>query len=456
MERPRIVLLVVLDTLAAGHVSHLGYHRRTTPNIDALAAEGVSFESALTPATYTLAAIPSLLTGLLPDRHGVTAYRHRLAPEQTTMAELLARAGYRTFGAGANLNGGPRYGNDGGFEEWIEVYLGPGPDGAQRAERHGEEMHLPRADEFPPILRARLERLQPGERLFAYLHVREPHGPYDAPESFHRHFVDEHTPQPFERGDRKRIQADIRGLELPPPHSVAEVVRMYDFNVLWADDQLGRMLDELRRLGLYEDALIVVTSDHGEAFWQHGLAGHGRGLFEEEARIPLVFKLPSSMAAARGLGVRAQASLLDVLPTLGELLDLPVPERALDGRSLLPHLLGREADEERELLLRAYDSTGRFALRTRTEKAIARVAADEWGARRIEALELYDLALDPLELRDLAAEEPERALRAGRRILEILAALEPTSRPHGLELTGSELHLLTKLGYAGGEDSGER
>ena len=131
---PRVVLVVVQDTLGAKHVSHLGYPRETTPHLDRLARDGVSFSRAMTAATYTLSSISSLLTGRLPDRHGLVLYSQRLSDEERTMAEMLREAGYRTAGFCCAINGSSRFGDAQGFEEFEELFLGPGPEGALRVE----------------------------------------------------------------------------------------------------------------------------------------------------------------------------------------------------------------------------------------------------------------------------------------------------------------------------------
>lgn len=207
------MVLVVLDTLSAFHVSHLGYDRATTPNLDALAADGISFEQTVAPASYTVASIPSLLTGRLPDRHGLVWYRMVLPQSETTLADLLAAAGYSTYGAIAVANGGPAYGNDKGFHQFLEVYEGPGGPGAQVFEHRGRIVHVPRADEFLPLVQARLDQRGPDEPLLLYLHVLEPHGPFDPPLEFKRQIRDERFPHVYEEGDRERIQAALTELE---------------------------------------------------------------------------------------------------------------------------------------------------------------------------------------------------------------------------------------------------
>lgn len=451
-ERPPLVVLVVLDTLAAGHVSHLGYDRLTTPNLDRLAAEGVTFEAAITPATYTVAAMPSLWTGQLPDRHGVLSYEHRLPPDRETLPELLARAGYRTFGLVANPNAGPRYGNERGFEEFVEVYVGPGPAGAVQGELEGELWNLPRADQFPPLVDRVLDRTADDEHVFLYVHVLEPHDPYDPPLSFKQQFVDERMPHPYVPGERTALRLGVGEDQLPPEEDRERLIRLYDANILWADHVLGEILDGLRERGLYDSALILVTSDHGESFWGHGTWGHGYTVHESEVAVPLVLKLPADQGP-RGARVPALVSLLDIVPTLGELLDLRSPAGHLDGRSLVPYLWDPGApDWGRRFLVRSYEGVGEFALRSARLKAIARVERGDEGLA-VVGVRLYDLARDPLEELDLAPERPRVAAEWGREILELLEHLDtvrPTDAQAAGELSGADRELLERLGYVGG------
>jgi arylsulfatase len=441
------VVLVVFDSLAAGHVSHLGYDRLTTPNLDALARDGVSFEQAITPASYTVASIPSLLTGRLPDRHGLTWYDKRLPTTETTVTELFRQAGYSTFAGVSILNGGAVYGNMQGFDEYVETYLGAAGPGGETIEHKGRLMHLARADEFLPLVRERLDRLRDDERLFLYLHVLEPHVPYDPPLAYKQHFEDERFPGPYQEGDRKRLQGRLGRGELDQ-EVIEGVAHLYDSNVFWADENLGKLLDELRERGLYEDALVLVTADHGEAFWQHGLQSHGKQLYEEEVRVPMVVKLPAGRKRG-GIRLPHLVSTLDILPSLCDWLELPLPPADLDGRSFAPIVNDPRAAAAREaVFLRSREDTRQFGLRLPHAKAILHLPADPSAE---PSLELYDLRTDPAELEDLAPTRPEQAARLRGTILEFLETLAGDEAAERRPFEEVELLLLEELGYAGVE-----
>lgn len=445
-RRPRVVLFVVIDALAAGHVSHLGYDRLTTPNIDALAGEGVSFAQAITSATYTVASIPSIHTARLPDRHGLVWYRRRLPEEEVTLAELLRDVGYRTVGFTGVNNGGPRYGIGQGFERFEEIYLGAGGEGAEVYEFNGRIVHMPEASEYVPEVAGVLDGLGEDESLFLYLHFLEPHTPYDPPRSFKERFVDQGAPVPYAEGDRERIRRALGRGELTPQLQ-GGTIRLYDSNIAWVDHNLGLIFELLRERGLHEGALIVVTSDHGEAFWQHkGITSHGHSLFDEEARVPLIVKLPAGWGPS-GVVVEELASNIDIVPTIAELLELPMPERVLDGVSLVRYLGGLGGGPPRaDILMRARQDVAYFGLRSAEEKAVIRVDPD---SMELLSVELYDLRSDPEERHDLAAERPERAQELAAEILTRLGKLDGAHRVRVEQplVGGAELKLLEALGY---------
>lgn len=445
LGRPPVVL-IVLDALHADHVSHLGYERETTPMLDALAAEGVSFESAFAPAPYTLASIPSLLTGRRPDSHGVTSRLAALPESETTLAELLERAGYRTLGAVANLNGGPEFGTGQGFDELVELYVPGGEDEVDQVDRSGTGFHLPQADEFPPLVERWLAERGAGDGPpFLYLHVLEPHSPYTPPEPFRSRFLDPDYAGPYASGDTETLVRNKQG-KLAADAADREAVRaLYDGNLSWADHNLGRVLDLLRAAGLYDDALIAVTSDHGEALWQHGQWGHNEQLYDEMLRVPLVIKFPRGTPPAALAGQRptALASILDLVPSLCEWLDLPVPPTGLDGTSLTPALTG-VAPAGRELLLRTHHRIPHVGLRTATHKTI--VHRHEQTGETTD-VEYYWLEVDPEERNDLAE---RRAKEVGPNIVELedwIRRATVNRARRDVPLTVMERRMLEKLGY---------
>jgi arylsulfatase A-like enzyme len=442
LESPPVVL-IVLDALHAEHLSHLGNERETTPVLDALAAEGVTFEACFAPAPYTSASIPSILTGRLPDRHGVVD-RSRILPEaETTIAEVLAAAGYETFGAVGNLNGSSLFGCDQGFDNYVEVFRAE--DGRSVDAVRGEEtLHVATAFDFPPVVAGWLEERDPARPPFLYLHVLEPHEPYAPPQEYRDRFLAADSASELGKPGTSGLQQmkAIRdgGLVLDDQGRAA-LEALYDANLAFVDQVVGQLLGQLRGAGLYDDALILVTSDHGEAFWQHGELGHNTTLYDEMLHVPLIVKLPGE-DAPRGLRVGPQVSVMDLFPSLCEWLDLPAPAVQLDGVSLTPYLRDPDAvDPGRLLVMRTNTDPPDLALRREGAKTI--VLRPQAGEEfRVEH---YLLDEDPDETRDLGQDPAEEDLRW---LWDWNTRTTPEFEQENAELSDAESELMDDLGYA--------
>lgn len=437
------VVLIVFDAMGAGHIGHLGYPLETSPNLDALAAEGVSFSKAFAPASYTLASIPSLFTGRLPDRHGVTQAEHILPAEEVTLAETLAARGYQTFGAIANIQGGPLHDLEQGFEVYEELYrVEDGSTGG-----HGMEIVPP--ERFGPVLEDWLVGRDTARPPFLYLHVLQPHMPYAPPAEFRAGLVDPQYAGHFKDGMTREWMiefANSGGRIIPgtgpdkiPLEDATAVKGLYDGNIRYSDAQLGTFLDALRAVDLYDDALIIVTSDHGESMWEHGQLGHSRQVFDEMVHVPLVVKFPKSAGVPSGQ-VSALTSLMDVYPSICSWMDLPAPGE-LDGQPLAGVLGGIE-DPERELYLRSFHREPVVALRGRAHKALIETDRETEEERQL----FFDLAADAAE-KDPIKDSDHPALA---RLVALRAELEALDagavRSEGP--TAEESALIQELGYA--------
>lgn len=436
------ILLVVLDALDAGHLRHLGYERATSPNLDALAAEGVSFERALSPAPYTLAGIPSLLTGRLPDTHQLTRKTRPLRASEVTLAEMLQGAGYKTFGAVSNPNGSSMFGCEQGFEVYHEPFRAS-------ADVSREEFQLPDSADYPDLLREWLAATPEGTPGFYYMHLLEPHSPYDPPEPYRSTFLDPEYRGPMERGATQVLVDSENGLIELSAADRAATIDLYDANVLYADEIFRRLVDALKEAGVYDEAIVIVTSDHGEAFWQHGHWGHNDFLHEEMLRVPLIVKLPGQ-GAPRGRVVEGLASTIDVLPSLAAWVGAPSPSELVEGHAL-DGLIAGERRGDRELFLRTNSDVPNVGLRTPDAKTI--VLRDEETRKRV-GVEHFDLVRDPGELAPIAdpgEAEEARLVRvmewAYRKWEEQRAARgEPVQ-----ELSDAAKELLESLGYVDGD-----
>ncbi|MDG1499406.1 MAG: sulfatase [Planctomycetota bacterium] len=443
------VVIILFDAFSAKHVSHLGYGKQTTPNLDQLAAEGTTFENAFSPTPYTLASIPSLLTGRLPDRHGVTQAEHILPEHEITLAELLAERNYQTFNALANIQGGALHKLEQGFEIYEELFRGSDdPKGA---------IDIVEPTAFPEVL----ERWQASRDVerppLYYLHVLQPHMPYDPPTETLAGLVNPNYDGPFKDGITKEWMVDFtmkggQAIIGEGPNRISKadarhVRGLYDGSIVECDRVLGEIVAGLKKSGVYDDALIIVTSDHGEAMWQHNVLGHSSTVFDEMMHVPLVVKLPKDMESPVKR-VSNITSLMDIMPSICAWMDVPAP-RDLDGEPFA-QLINESPDEDRRLLMRTYHRDPVIASRSAKDKIIS----SPGGAGQPRNARHFDIAQDKAEKRGqkVLPETPEHALALQLEAdFEALWALD-AGTVTDQEQSAAEIKALAELGYTDNEN----
>jgi arylsulfatase A-like enzyme len=452
---PPNVLLISIDSLRPDHLHCYGYGPETSPNIDRLAAEGVVFEHVIADSSWTLPTHVSLLTGLTSQVHRVTFDGHRLAPERTTLPEVLGAAGYRTHGIWSGPYLHPIFGFDQGFGpgDYVGV-IGPsayddpdffGGDDPREVARTRRQLNQAshRTITSPAVTRRAVDFLEAhgNEPFFLFLHYFDVHYDYVPPEEIWRRFDPDYrgnlTSVPF--SDDGRINREM------PEGELRHLRALYDGEIFFTDHYVGRLLDALERLGLADETLVVLTSDHGEEFFEHGEKGHRKNLFDETLRVPLVLRLPGHLEA--GTRVTTQARHIDVLPTILDLLGLDGPEE-VQGRSLVSASEGEAEPASREALSRLVlpGSRSSVALRTAAWKLIVRGDEERSPA-------LYDLVADPDEARPLEAEAHAQRLADAE---SVLARWETDEARLAASLPSSEIEIevpqdvrdaLEQLGY---------
>ena len=432
--RPDVLVLLV-DALRADHVSAYGYRRPTTPAIDALAADGVSFRQAVAASTFTKTSVASLFTGRFAYQHGVYWGSRRLdggavvadllPARETTLAESLAARGWLT-------------------QAWIQnshliAPMGFGQGFVDYRDNQGAIGRIHRG--VFPFLRG------PGRRypFFAYLHYIDLHDPYRPPPPYDTLFGD--GADPYAGLDVEQwgayLEAVRRGERRPEPERIERMRAAYDGQLRAIDDEIGRLLAELKRLDLYDRTLIVLTSDHGDAFYEHGFIAHSTVPYEELVRVPLIVKLPGGRFAGRS--VDEQVRLVDVMPTVLAAVGVDPPAE-IAGCNLLPLVRGGELPAEcgRAVIEIAEDGAYPIAaVRTDRFKYIHHQHRDD---------ELYDLFADPGERTDLlAAGEPPTEIAADAEDLRrtALAAVAARREASGdqIELDRALRDQLKALGY---------
>jgi len=379
-SNPPSVLLISVDTLRADHLGIYGYPRPTSPTIDALGRSGVVFEKALTTAPWTLPSHVSLLTGLYPGFHGVQDDGTKLAAEIPMLAEAFRKLGYHTLAVVSHVYVSSEFGLDRGFDSFDDSLIAGG------AKNPIAEVVV---DHF---LDAMSE--VPEGRFFAFVHLFDPHWSYTAPEPFFTRFAD-----PSYRGP---IDGSIEALTpfFPPnqpmqPADLRQAIDLYDGEIAYTDAQIGRLLDELWKRGRLENTVIVFTADHGEEFKEHGQLGHGKTLFHEMMRIPLIISGHPVFSA--GTRRRDVVSLIDVAPTLLH----------LAGGEAMPGVQGMSLVEERPPEEIVFGESLRFGMDMRmaylgNDKLIHHLVGDNRA--------YFNLATDPAERRRMREDPTQGTL----------------------------------------------
>jgi len=410
------VLLYIVDTLRADSLGCYGNDETATPQIDAFASEGVVYENAYANAPWTRASIASILTGLYPTRHLTRDRRDRLPEGLSSLAELLSEAGYTTGFVNTNPNVGSVFGFASGFDTMMELYAREKP-GLVRT----RELVTP-SDE---VTRRAIDWIDRANRpwLLVVLTI-DPHSPYAPPERFDRYGGDYRGNA---RGGRGWLERD----DLSDADK-ARIASLYAGEVSFNDDSFGALISHLRDGEQLDRTLVIFTSDHGEEFWEHGTRGHGKTLSEAVSRVPLVLRPPS--ARARTTRVERAVELVDIVPTVLALLDLPAPP-GLDGRNLL----AAETSSSRPLF--AHLEMGGRRLVSVTDPPLKLVWDLEAGTRT-----LIDLAGAEREIAEGEQETERERLWAALEAIMMRSAVDRAERVEG-ELPADVQDALRALGY---------
>jgi len=424
------VILIVVDCLRADHLGAYGYAHDTSPWIDQLAAESVLFEHVVAQSNWTKPSMASLLTGTQVSQHGLREGRlagrvaesaeeldgHTLSESLTTWAEALAALGYETAG----------FVNQGhltdymGFAQGFSTY------------EYGLQ---------DPVVESRFTEWLAGVGdavPFGYVHLLDLHFPYNPPEHVDRFF--DGTDRPM-RDIMQANPAGIRQLMETRPleqSEIDEIRALYDGEVVVVDDRVGRILRALRDEGLYDDAIIVVTADHGELLLEHDALEHGGDrLYEPVLRIPWIMRLPGGQHG--GTRVAGSVQMADILPTVLGLLDA-APPAGIAGRDALVRL--DEPDRRWPILAETSDVEGPRALYTDELKFVFRADG---------TTQVFDPIADPDEVHDLVDEISASRLFAAAQLLEEMAAANRVFAS-GLdqqraELAPAQIEQLRALGY---------
>ncbi len=469
------VVLLTIDALRADAVSYAGYRYETTPELDRLAGQSTVFLTAISSHLGTPPAMSSLMTGLFPSFEGVEKWHRPThhgfsdlnSPEEKegltnnvlTLAEILSASGYKTAGFSSNANLTARSQFHQGFDHWdqfVEYW-----QKYTKPRDHPLKYSYPTADVVVDNVVSWLDEEAADDPFFLWLHIMEPHSPYLPPEPFNRlfgHNYAEATDLEINEGLYRllieqypgtppKVYASYESLDLTKEELMEHARGLYDGDLRFGDQEIGRFFKELKDRSLWDRTLLIVTADHGEEFLDHGHVTHHllEPGPEELIRVPLLIRTPWDTERR---DVDDVVRLVDLAPTVLDLLDLGSAASGMDGTSLRPLLEG-----QRMAPLTAFMSGVDFGI-AREARWKYRLERARPGALESRHERLFDILADPLEHDDVAAENPEVFERLRGRYQEFAHHL--LNRSESGALTGESPEIdpelrrrLEALGYTG-------
>jgi arylsulfatase A-like enzyme len=454
---PRGVVLFFIDTLRRDRLDAYGFERQTAPNLARLAAEGVRFQDAIAQGAWTKVSAPSILTSTYPTSNGIYELNHRMPASGATLAEVFREAGYATWATSS----GRFTGRGSNLHQGVEILHEAESLPADSRGKNAREF----VDRFLPWLES-----HSGVPFFAMVHAIDPHSnyepnrPYDslwaAPDAKKKHQewterVKPFIESPFMKNLGLPLRSELEKAGIDPEEFVAIERDWYDGSVRGADVELGRVLEKLDELGIAEDTLVVVFSDHGEEFLEHGGHFHEENVYGELINVPLVFRWPGVLPQGRVVPETVQ--MLDLAPTVLDLAGLAIPG-SMQGQSLRPLLLGPgEASRWKPRPAISEWRRRTDQLGTRIVDAFS-VIEGEWKLIRnverpsgVPEFELYQHLSDPLDQKNVASEHPEVVERLAQQLEAwhrwAIERKLPSDDEAVSKMSSEELQRLRSLGY---------
>ncbi len=390
------VLVCVLDDARADHFGCYGYSRDTTPNFDRLAKESLVFDQHFCQYTHTQSSTISLFTSQYPDTHGVLAglgsdlsWEAAVNPDSFTLEKGLAGAGFRTMLFTSNWFASPKTGVGADFQQALRSRRLTSRRGAGSTPQKEASDRRPSASVLLEVISQQLTPQQDG-CFFAYVHFLPPHMPCEAPQEIR----------------------DLFGAPANPPSPLSVSPSLYDANLRWVDQAVGALEKALRQSGLWDNTLLIVTADHGEALGEHGLKGHFGCPYDEATHIPLLVRFPGAKGPVGRITALTQT--VDIAPTILDLYQVAYPKDEVQGRSLLPLIAGQATKVHDYVFTRTTGDRPWYAVR---DQGFALMLC-QGGQRR----ELYDLRADPGQTRNVIGDRPQEAERMVRAFQEFAVA----------------------------------
>ncbi len=402
------ILIISMDTTRADHVGCYGYQEIKTPNIDGLARDGVLFEQAYSVQPVTLPAHTSIMTGKYPFHHGVRDNNiYRLADSHTTLAEILTRQGYLTTAFIASYILNHKFGLDQGFRYYNDRFVIPKQKGKLPVDRRASEISFLAQDWLNAVEDERGEH-----PFFLWLHYYDPHADYD-------------PPQPYRSAYSNK----------------------YDGEIAYTDDWIGFFFDSLKEKNLWDNTLIILVGDHGESFGEYGEQTHGIFIYKPTIHVPLIIRYPGVLPA--GQRIPQRVSVVDIMPTILDLLQIHETSLDIDGDSLLPLIQKTGKTSGRVLYSEA------FIPRSFNWSEVKGIRQDDYLFIEAPRPELYRIGLEGQAEENIIDSEPERGKVMRETLLNMLTGENRTVEEH-VPIDDSMVAQLQALGYfVGGGASGE-
>ena len=433
-EKDFNVVLITIDTLRADHLSCYGYGRNTSPNIDRITETGIIFNKAIAPSSWTAPSMVSLFTSVYPVNHGVKhgiGYRENqtihvqevFASNLVTLAEILKAHGYKTFGVASNLHLSEKFGFGRGFNYFRCLPFLPAPQVNKTVYSWKNE-------------------IQTSDKFFLWVHYFDPHFPYYA----RTPWIDGYTSQELTKELNLSEKEWTEILKLTPvfkkyPQYLDNLIALYDSEINFVDSYIGKLV---QKYGFDKDTLLIITSDHGEEFLDHEKLGHGQNLHGETINIPLIIKFPDGVSEKI---VSEQASLIDIMPTVLQLLNIDPPE----------HILGKSLLETNDLpfwlkkMLRRNDELQYVFSELDIKFKTKALLTEEWKYIydfEKEKGQLHNIQEDPLELNSLANKRVKESSQLKEYLLRwVSEAKKYPAKKHNVQLKPTEKEKLQELEY---------
>jgi arylsulfatase A-like enzyme len=435
------IILISLDTLRADHLGCYGYERETSPAIDTLAEDSALFLNTYSSSPWTLPSHVSLLTSLNPMRHGVHYENEKMDSSFVTLADLLRQEGFlcSAFTGGGFVNS--VYGFSKGFDSYGQSSRG-----------------IHQKDSAEWICASVLDWIDDhrDRDFFLFIHTYQPHNPFSSPPPFNSFFLDENDR--WDEIDMLEYVGGKKGVfKKLPDRERRNIVNLYDGEIRYTDAKLiGPLMERLKELGLYDSSLIILTSDHGEEFYDHNGWEHGHTLYDELLKVPLIIKLPESQFAKTRIPTIVR--LIDVMPTILDEQGISVSGLDLDGKSLVPVLRGKEVADRRFVAYKAdniLDSHVPQKLSVNEERNKL-ILNRSFTAEQLDffafpppeqvPVELYDLSESPGENKNIVNEKPRIASRLVQLINDLYARIKE-GKSEKADIDKELLEQLRALGY---------